>query len=592
MAVTLRRGARERAPEVPSGRIVLQPPPEITPSEGASSLLMNAVPMLGSVGSIAFVALASPGVKGYIAAGMFLLASVGFVGVSGWRQKQQHSAGVSEARREYLSYLAEVRETVREAARRQRRAAQWNYPAPDALPVLCEERSRVWERAVTDEDFLRVRFGRTNQPLCISLEAPETPPMAQLDPVAASALHRLLTTHRIQPDLPAAVSLPFFSRIEVTGEEQPTRGLARSMVSALATQHAPDQLVVAVVASEQALPEWEWVKWLPHSQSLRERDGVGQSRLVASSLTDLEPLLPEDLRERPRFGRTDQAVLPHVLIVVDGGEVPPGNAIVTEEGVLGVTVLHLPERWDELTTPGRMRLALGQPRASGPYAGLSPMQILTVGSEPAQGVADTMSIAQAEAAARRLAPLYAGAAPERRDALATATELVDLLGLGDVRDYDVDAAWRPRLARDRLRVPIGVGAQGQVVSLDIKESAQQGMGPHGLVIGATGSGKSELLRTLVLALAMTHSSESLNFVLVDFKGGATFAGMADLPHVSAVITNLSNELTLVERMQDALHGEMVRRQELLRAAGNYVSLFEYEKARAAGEPLAPLPSLL
>src|SRR6478672_3189601 len=342
MAVTLRRGARERAPEVPSGRIVLQPPPEITPSEGASSLLMNAVPMLGSVGSIAFVALASPGVKGYIAAGMFLLASVGFVGVSGWRQKQQHSAGVSEARREYLSYLAEVRETVREAARRQRRAAQWNYPAPDALPVLCEERSRVWERAVTDEDFLRVRFGRTNQPLCISLAAPETPPMAQLDPVAASALHRLLTTHRIQPDLPAAVSLPFFSRIEVTGEEQPTRGLARSMVSAVAAQHAPDQLVVAVVASEQALPEWEWVKWLPHSQSLRERDGVGQSRLVATSLTDLEPLLPEDLRERPRFGRTDQALLPHVLLVVDGGEVPPGNAIVTEDGVLGVTVLHLP----------------------------------------------------------------------------------------------------------------------------------------------------------------------------------------------------------------------------------------------------------
>ena len=126
MAVTLRRGPRERAPGVPTGRIVLQPPPEIAPSEGASGLLMNAVPMLGSVGSIAFVALSQPGVKGYIAAGMFLLASVGFVGVSGYRQRQQHSAGVIEARREYLAYLAEVRETVREAANRQRRAALWN----------------------------------------------------------------------------------------------------------------------------------------------------------------------------------------------------------------------------------------------------------------------------------------------------------------------------------------------------------------------------------------------------------------------------------------------------------------------------------
>ena len=88
-------------------------------------------------------------------------------------------------------------------------------------------------------------------------------------------------------------------------------------------------------------------------------------------------------------------------------------------------------------------------------------------------------------------------------------------------------------------MPIGIGDSGGLIHLDIKESAQQGMGPHGLVIGATGSGKSEFLRTLVLGLVMTHSSEQLNLVLVDFKGGATFAGMADMPHVSAVITNLA-----------------------------------------------------
>jgi S-DNA-T family DNA segregation ATPase FtsK/SpoIIIE len=118
------------------------------------------------------------------------------------------------------------------------------------------------------------------------------------------------------------------------------------------------------------------------------------------------------------------------------------------------------------------------------------------------------------------------------------------------------------------------------------------MGPHGLVIGATGSGKSELLRTLVTGLAVTHSSEILNMALIDFKGGATFAGMTDLPHVSAVITNLADELTLVDRMGDALRGEMVRRQELLRAAGNYAAVKDYEKARLGGAPLAPLPSLL
>ena len=119
---------------------------------------------------------------------------------------------------------------------------------------------------------------------------------------------------------------------------------------------------------------------------------------------------------------------------------------------------------------------------------------------------------------------------------------------------------------------IGVGATGQAVELDLKEAARGGMGPHGLVVGATGSGKSELLRTLVLGLAMTHSPESLNFVLVDFKGGATFTRLDALPHTSAVITNLSDELTMVDRMRDAISGEMHRRMELLRGAGHFASL--------------------
>jgi S-DNA-T family DNA segregation ATPase FtsK/SpoIIIE len=112
------------------------------------------------------------------------------------------------------------------------------------------------------------------------------------------------------------------------------------------------------------------------------------------------------------------------------------------------------------------------------------------------------------------------------------------------------------------------------------------MGPHGLLIGATGSGKSELLRTLVLGLAATHSSESLNFVLVDFKGGATFSSLDRLPHTAAVITNLADELPLVDRMVDAINGELIRRQELLRRAGNFASLRDYEKARAGGAALS------
>jgi S-DNA-T family DNA segregation ATPase FtsK/SpoIIIE len=112
-----------------------------------------------------------------------------------------------------------------------------------------------------------------------------------------------------------------------------------------------------------------------------------------------------------------------------------------------------------------------------------------------------------------------------------------------------------------------IGFSPSPVHLDIRESAQGGIGPHGLCIGATGSGKSELLRAVVTSFAHQHPPEELNFVLIDFKGGAAFAGMERLPHTSAVITNLSEEAVLVDRMQDSLLGELHRRQERLRAAG-------------------------
>lgn len=211
----------------------------------------------------------------------------------------------------------------------------------------------------------------------------------------------------------------------------------------------------------------------------------------------------------------------------------------------------------------------------------------------ASATADALSATAAETLARGLAPLRTGGSVDLTERpLESDFDLTSLLGIRDPRTFDVAAKWRPRQTQSaRLRVPLGVTDEGEVVELDLKESAQGGMGPHGLLIGATGSGKSELLRTLVMGLAATHSSEVLNLVLVDFKGGATFLNMDRLPHTSAVITNLADEIHLVDRMRDSINGEMIRRQELLRESG-HSSLFDYEKARVAGATLAPLPSLL
>ncbi|WP_248579919.1 type VII secretion protein EccCa [Nocardioides sp. InS609-2] len=580
---------------MPSGQIVLQPPPQLQEGEGASGVLMNAIPMLGSLGSIVMVATlggtgASRG-RSFIAAGMFLFATLGFIVVQIDRQRKQRAQQVTGSRTEYLRYLTNIRKIARDAATQQRRALTWHHPDPSALPALAEDRQRLWEHGPSDPNFLHVRYGLCAQPLSLELVPPESAPIDQVDPAAASALHRLLVVHRLQPNLPASIDLRAFDRVEVCGPEDEARSLARSMICSATAFHNPEQLIVAVLSSEANLTHWDWIKWLPHAQSAQESDAVGPMRMVTTSLDDLGALLPPDLSERPRFGADERPATPHILLVIDGGHLPPGNHVVPPDGLHGVTLLDLPARWDELEDPSRLRLEFtGAPVQGDKF----PVHAVRLRAEPVKALVDQCDLATAEAFARRLSPLHvvtSGNDDTNSGEIMGPTDFMDLLGLGDVHTFDPTTSWRPRPARDRLRVPIGLGEGGSMIHMDIKESAQQGMGPHGLVIGATGSGKSEFLRTLVLGLAMTHPPEQLNMVLVDFKGGATFAGMSEMPHVSAVITNLSEELTLVDRMQDALSGEMVRRQELLRAAGNYASVRDYEKARAAGEDLAPLPSL-
>lgn len=592
MSTTIRGGQRLDEPAMPHGQIVLRPPPALPENEGAAGVMTNAIPMLGSLGSIVlFSTMGGVGDgRGVLAAGLFLFATLGFIVVQIDRQRRQRTAQVTGLRTEYLRYLTHVRAMVREAADQQRRALVWHHPEPTALPCLAEDRTRIWERATTDPEYLHVRYGVCSQPLALELVPPESAHVDRADPAAASALHRLQAVHRLQPDLPATLDLRSFARIEVCGPEEPARSLARSIICSATTFHGPEQLIVAVLSSDQNLTHWDWMKWLPHTRSPQRSDAVGPRRMVSTSLDDLDRLLPPDLGDHPGFGADEPPPMPHLLLVTDGVPVPPGNPIVPPYGLHGVTLLELPTRWDELEDSTRLRLELDD----GPVErGRHPLRARRLREEPIEALGDQCDAASAEAYARRLCPLPTARVGSESDADGEVTgppDFMELLGLGDVRRFDPTVAWRPRPARARLRVPIGLG-DGGMVHLDIKESAQQGMGPHGLVIGATGSGKSEFLRTLVLGLAMTHSPEQLNLVLVDFKGGATFAGLARMPHVSALITNLSQELALVDRMQDALSGELVRRQELLREAGNCASIRDYERARMNDGDLAPLPSL-
>jgi S-DNA-T family DNA segregation ATPase FtsK/SpoIIIE len=584
--VIFRRPARRQPPQLPRGEILLEPPPENTEtvSGGLGSLLVY-LPMLAGMGAMALMfARPGGGPLGIVVAVLFAVSMGGMMIGQLGRGSNEKRRKLDGERRDYARYLAQVRRRVRRAAQQQREASLWRNPDPQALWAVAMS-SRLWERRTGDDDFVTVRVGVGVQRLTVTLVPPQTKPVEDLEPLSAGSLRRFLRTHATVDQLPVAVSLRAFGRVLLSGDHETVRELARAMIAHLAVFHTPDDLRVVVCARPDRMRSWDWVKWLPHALHPSEADGAGPVRLCVESLAAVEELFPE-LAQRQRFTGASSAC-PHLVVVLDGVGVQPDSPLAATD-VDGVTLLDLDGALPADAASGALML------------GVTPQAVVRLARDHAGnpvhspiGRPDHLSIPQAEALARLLAPLRSSLDGEAEEVvLSQNLGLMQLLGLGDASRVDVATTWRPRPPRDRLRVPIGVAPSGEAVKLDLKEAAQSGMGPHGLVVGATGSGKSELLRTLVLGLAVTHSCQTLNFVLVDFKGGATFTRLDDLPHTSAVITNLADDLALVDRMRDALEGELNRRQELLRSAGNYANVKDYERARENGAPLAPIPSLL
>ncbi|MFY1691714.1 type VII secretion protein EccCa [Plantactinospora sp. WMMB782] len=582
--VLFRRPPRQPSPPLPRGELVLESPPELSEPLPRNLLqLMMLVPMVAGVAAMAILYSGrGGGVLTYVVGGLFGLSMLGMAATTLGGGHGNSRAELDAQRRDYLRYLAQTRRRARNAAAQQRTALLWRHPAPTALWSVCASR-RMWERRSTDDDFAEVRVATGTQKLSVTLKPPETRPVEDLEPLTALALRRFVRAQSVVPDLPLAVQLRSFSRLVLRGDREPVLGLARALLCQLATFHSPDDVRIAVVLAPERRPDWDWVKWLPHAQDDRVTDGAGATRLVFESTSALEEAFRDEFAARPRHSPDARPLTTaaHLIVVLDGGDVPATSQL-HGAGVLGCTVLDLSGMVPR--DAGRWLLCLD--------VGAEALTVDRGDRSMSLGIPDRLDVEQARGLARQLAPHRLSRHVESEEATARVTELPELLGFGDAGAVDPARSWQPRPDRDRLRIPLGIGADGSVVELDFKEAAQDGMGPHGLIIGATGSGKSELLRTIVISLAVTHSSEELNLVLVDFKGGATFASLDVLPHTSAVITNLADELAMVDRMEDAVAGELVRRQELLRAAGNYVSRYEYEKARRAGEPLAPLPSLL
>ena len=550
------RPPRLPAPAVPTGDVTVRAPKEVPRAAPTSAVarLLPAVLMVAMVGMmVLFVSSGAVGARNPTTLLFPLMMVVSTVGMLATATRGPRTAEVDEDRREYLAHLRALSESAVRTADLQRRALLSAHPDPASLWTLVGG-PRMWERRRDDSDFAHVRVGVGTQRLATRFVPPDLGPPESLEPVSVNALRRLIHARSTVPGLPVALALGDLAVVTLRGEHAARLALVRAMVCQLAVHHSPDDVAVVVICAVQG--PWDWLKWLPHHRHRDAWDDTGPGRLCYREVSSAELDVAAETR--------------HVVVLVDGD-------------VTGA---------ERLAGDGRTLIDIGgDPDNEAPATGftlsVSARDLVADGASFA--CPDAMSEQEALACARRLAAYRHDSADPGR---AANTTWPHLLGVDDAARLNLSAAWRDRGARARLRIPIGTAVDGTPVELDLKESAEGGAGPHGLCVGATGSGKSEFLRTLALGLVATHPPALLHLVLVDFKGGATFLGLESAPHVAAVITNLAEEAPLVARMKDALAGELHRRQERLRAAGNFSDVAAYERARRSGQALAPLPALV
>jgi DNA segregation ATPase FtsK/SpoIIIE, S-DNA-T family len=457
--------------------------------------------------------------------------------------------GQARRRRKFRQRLAHLKAELDAARSDEIDRRRLGAPSPAHLLARARERlESLWERRRDDEDFLALRVGSADLPAEGAVE---------LDTGGSEALReeaeRLLGAYATVPAVPVTAPLAEVGALGLCGPPERVAALARGLVLQAATLHSPRDLVVAAGLDEDAVADWSWLKWLPHVAS----ETTPLETHLAAGRIDVRQLAEEVQRVRNERRAEAQTLVssarplwtPFVLLVVDEPAAPERPLVadlLTDAASYGIGVLWLGR--DRRDLPGECGAVVELDDRGGKLTHRDGRSVEDV-------LVDELDHGLAEEWALALAPLRDVTAKPAGGGIPDRIGLAELLGAEELDVRWVEARWRS--PSPDLGAQIGAAADGP---FDVDLRAH---GPHALVAGITGAGKSELLQTLIASLAATYPPSRLEFLLIDYKGGLAFKECVELPHAT-LVTDLDEHLT--QRALVSLRAEQRRREALLREA--------------------------
>ena len=513
--------------------------------------------------------------------------------------KKNQKKKEKERQEKYSKYLDEKKEIIENIKRNQYQVLIENFPEPKMLQNTIINKRKLWERKINSDDFLNVRLGIGTIPLKVRLNFSQED-FSMIEDNLKEKLKELTENSKEISNSPVTINLTERNKLVLIGQDYYKNIMLKSIILQLATYHAYNDLKMVFMLDNIDEEFSEDVKILPHTWSDNK-----DIRFFANSYDEMSKIsfyLEQVYMDR-KYSDNDgkrvendidyKNVQPYYLLVVDNIKKKKNieiiDKILKENKNLGFGLIiindgisNLPNECNDFLT------------ANGNNSGIIKNDLNTNNQQTF--VMDNFDEINMGLMCEKLANIPIKG-DDGFDELKSSVGFLEMYKVGRVEQLNILDRWKNNNPVNSLSVPIGLRADGELFNLDLHEKFH---GPHGLIAGMTGSGKSEFIITYILSMCLNFSPEEISFVLIDYKGGGLTGAFENkltgmkLPHLAGTITNL--DTAEIKRSLSSIQSELKRRQELFNSVKaklneSTLDIYKYQALYRSGVIDIPIPHL-